>query len=129
MGTLVVLPADPGNQLRIPLEYLFNIRGRCNDNQIGLVNCIDAAMGLDKNIICAFDGLSVRRGYADVKKRGWRRIAHTVPEPSRLVQDIHGTKNRGGQRVIKSENSDFFHCSPINNGKMPISPFIMALIG
>lgn len=43
------------------------------------------------------------------KKRGLRGMTHTIPESTRLVQDIHGTENGGCHRVITSENGDFFH--------------------
>jgi hypothetical protein len=66
---------DPGGQFRIFLKYLVDTGGRCDDDQIGLLNLLDAAMGLDIQIAGASDRLPIRRCDADVKKRRGEAMA------------------------------------------------------
>lgn len=44
MGALLVMTSDPGNQFRVPFKNFVDIGGRCNDNQIRLLNFFNAAI-------------------------------------------------------------------------------------
>jgi len=69
MGALVVLLTYPGNQFRVHCEDFFDVCGRGNNDEVGSLNLLDAAMGLDMDIVHGLDGFSVCGGDGYIKKR------------------------------------------------------------
>ena len=109
MGASIVMMAYPRHQFRILFKNFLNICSRGDKNQIRLENILNAAMRLDIDIIHGPDGLSVCRHDCYVKKRCLWGFSHTIPQPPRLVKNIHGSKNGCCHGVVRCKDSNFLH--------------------